>query len=113
MYWHCTLQLRIRLPGGGDIEDAVDRLVAAGAENGGAEDLVCLGIDGDLHKALRLALFDCAADARHRALGAEQFAASGSRLCFGHAEAAQRRINIERITERPVAAPPLLAVQQV
>ena len=33
-------------------------LVAAGAEDRGAQDFARLGVDDDLHEALRLALFD-------------------------------------------------------
>ena len=39
-----------------------------GPEDRGAEDLAGLGIGDDLHEAVRLALLDRAADARHRPL---------------------------------------------
>ena len=54
------------------VEDAVDRLVAAGAEDRGTQDLLRLGIDGDLHKAVGLALLDRPSDPGHRPLRREQ-----------------------------------------
>ena len=63
------------------VEDAVDRLVAAGAEDGRAEDLARLGIDDDLHEPLRLAFLDRAADAGHRTLADRGAAGRVARAC--------------------------------
>jgi hypothetical protein len=41
-----------------DVENAVDDLVAADAEDGGPENLVRVGINDDFDKPLRLALLD-------------------------------------------------------
>ena len=51
------------------VEDRVDDLIAADAEDGGAEELLGLGIDQHLHEALRLALLEGAAHVLHGHLG--------------------------------------------
>src|SRR4249919_2615826 len=55
-----------------DVDHAVDRFIAPGAENRGTEDLPRLRIGDDLHEALRLALLDGAADAGHGTLAREE-----------------------------------------
>jgi hypothetical protein len=66
---HGPAQGRPWLIGVHDVENAVDRLVAAGAEDGRAEDALRVGVDDDLHETAGLALLDGAADARHRPCG--------------------------------------------
>src|SRR5687767_8354002 len=48
------------------VEDRMDDLVTADAEQGGAQNSPVVGVDQDLHEAFGLALLDGAADARHR-----------------------------------------------
>ena len=47
---HRSLQHRIRRAGSHDVEYAVDRFVALGAEQRRADNLAALGIDHDLHE---------------------------------------------------------------
>src|SRR5947207_14490416 len=107
---HRTLQHRIRRAGIHHVDDAVDRLVTASPENRGAEDLPRFGIDDDLHQALRLAFLDRAPDAAHRPLRAKQCAAAGARLAVGHADTAERRIDVQGVANNAVADLACLAV---
>ena len=58
---------------------------------------VCLGVDDDLHKALRLTLFHRPADPGHRPLAHQRRAAGRAHLVDGHPGAAQRRVDVERV----------------
>src|SRR3712207_5248959 len=81
---HRALKDFVRDAGVHDVEDAVDGLVAACAEDGGPENPARLRVHDDLHQPPRLALLNGAADARHRAAADEQRAARGARLALGH-----------------------------
>src|SRR5262249_36204010 len=77
---HGALQGRvgsIRVHG---IEDRMDRLVAARAEDRGAEDAPGVGVDQHLHEAESLALLDRAAYPRHRPTPDQQALAGRPRL---------------------------------
>ncbi len=63
-----------------DIQDAVDHLVATGAEDRGAENPACLRINHDLHEALRLIFFDSAVHAAHGTPADQEWAAARVRL---------------------------------
>ena len=78
------------------VGEAVHRFVAAGAENRGAENFLCLGVDEDLHEAEGLTLFDRAADLRHRSPPDEERATGGACFVLGHADPPERRIDEER-----------------
>ena len=95
------------------VENAVDGFVAAGAENGGAQDLTGLGIHDGLHQPLRLALFDGAAHFAHRAATDEDRVPGGACLCFGQADATERRVDVESIGADAIAQPAVAAVEQV
>ena len=71
--WMCTARCNGGVGGAGvhGVDDAVDGLVAAGAEDGGAEDLLAFGVDENFHEAFGLALFDGAGDLGHGA-GADE-----------------------------------------
>ena len=58
MYVHGTLQRRVGCLSVHDVEHAVDDLVAADAEDGGPENLPCVGINDDFDEALSLSLLD-------------------------------------------------------
>ena len=58
MYVHGTLQRSVGCLSVNDVENAVDDLVAADTEDGGPENLPCVGIDDDFDEALRLSLLD-------------------------------------------------------
>src|ERR1700759_4822439 len=86
-----------------DVQYRVDRLVAADPEDGGPEDLVTVGVDDDLHKALRLTLFHGSTDPGHRTLPEQSLAARRADLADGHPGAAQRWIDVERVGGDAVA----------
>ena len=70
-------------------------------------------VDDDLHEALRLAFLDRAADAGHRA-AADADARPVARACgLGHADPAERRIDVERVSRNAVADLARGAVEQV
>lgn len=110
---HGALQCGVRRAGVDNIEDTVDRLVAPGAEDRRAEDQLCLGIDGDLHKTARLALLDRASDPSHQPLRGEQSPAPGARLPIGHPDTAEWRIGVEGITQHTIADASIFAVKEV
>ena len=57
------------------VEERMNGLVAAGAEDRAAQDPLRFRIDGDFHETQRLALLDRAADARHRSHADHRLAA--------------------------------------
>ena len=93
--------------------DAMDRLVAAGPEHGGAENLLGFRVDDDLHQAVGLAFLERAANARHRPLADEHRVATASRLGLGHARAAERRVDVEPVGGDSVGHAATGAVEQV
>src|SRR5207247_10211985 len=72
-----------------------------------------LRVDRDRLNALPLALLDGRADLGHRPAGRQQLAPARPRLRLGHADPAQRRIDIEGVSEDAVADPAGFAVEQV
>src|SRR5687767_5970930 len=95
------------------VEDRVNDLVAAGAEDRGAQDGAVLGIDRDLHESLRLALLDRACDARHRPLADERLAPALANLGLRHPCPTERRIRVQRVRGDPIAHPAWIVLQQV
>src|SRR5215207_2440806 len=95
------------------VENAVNGFIAAGSQDRGAQDLVRLGVDDDLHKPFRLALLDRAADPGHRTGADQQRLTRRARLRDGHPDAPQRRIDVERVSRDAVAYPALLAIKPV
>ena len=91
----------------------VDDLVAVDSQDRRAENLLALGVDDDLHEALRLALLDRSPDLRHRAFADEDLLAGRLRRGLGHADAAERRIDEQGIGVDPVSHPAPIAVEQV
>ncbi len=65
------------------VDDAVDGFVAAGSEDGGAEDLFCVGVDEDFDEAFGFALFDGACDSGHGAGADESGFAGFAYFAFG------------------------------
>src|SRR3546814_7220073 len=95
------------------VENAVDRFVAARSEDGCAEDLSTVGISDDLHESARVALLDGAADTRHRALAHQDVLAGLARLCLAHADPAERRVDVERITGQARGNLAALAIEKI
>ena len=110
---HGALQDRVGRLGVHGVEHAMDRLVAARAQKGSAQDLLRLGIDEDLHETVGLALFEGAGDVLHGNAAHERAAAAAAHLGLGHAGAAERRVGIERIGGDAVTDLPVFAVEQV
>jgi hypothetical protein len=96
-----------------DVEDAVNRLVAARAEYGRPENPARPGVNNGLHQPVRFPLLDGAADATHGTAADEQRPSRGARLALRHADAAERRIDVERVGGHAVAHAPARAVEQV
>src|ERR1700726_2078516 len=78
------LVVRLRVHG---IEDPVNRLVAFGPEDRGAENVLRFGVDDDLHEAQRLTLLDGAPDLGHGAGPNQEPPAGGSRLGLAQPDA--------------------------
>ena len=91
-----ALERRVRRAGVHDVEDAVDRLVALDAENGGAENLLRVSVDDDFHEAERFVSLDGATDSSHRTLADEEGSTKGTRLRLGEPRASEGRIDVER-----------------
>src|SRR5262245_29989664 len=103
----------VRDVGVDDVENAVDRLIAAGAQDRGAQDLSGLCIDSDLHQSLRFAFLDGATHFGHRALPDQELAAGRSRLLLRHADTSERRVDVERVTDHALAHAAVFAVQEI
>src|SRR6516162_3965265 len=110
---HRALDDRVRGFGIHQIEDRVDRLVASRTEQRGAEDLFAVAIDENAHKALRLALFDGAGNARHRPLAGQYPPPTVARLGQTHADATQWRVGVEGISGYTLADPAWVVVEQI
>ena len=91
----------------------MDDLVAAGAEDRRAQDLLALGVDDDLHEALRLALLDRSLHLRHGALADEDLLAGRLRRGLRHPGPAERRLDEERVGLDAVGHPPGVVVQEI
>ena len=91
----------------------MDRLVAPGSENGGPENLMRLGVSDRHHEPLRFPLLDRPAHAGHRTATDKQRTPSGAGLRQGHADAAERRIDVERISGNAIAHAPPFAIEKV
>ena len=95
------------------VQNAVDDLVTPGPENGGTQDFLIVGIDQHLHVALGLALFDGAADAGHRASADQRRLPAASYLILRQTGSAERRINVERVSDDTVAEPAGVVAEQI
>src|SRR5258708_22555369 len=113
MDMHGMLQRRKRRLRCHRIRDAMYGLVAAGAENRGAENLPGVGLHAHLHEPLRLPLFDGTVHPGHRAISHTDLTPAGARFLLCHADAPQRRIDEQAITENTVGYPTVFAVEQI
>ncbi len=84
-----------------------------GPRDGGAEDLVGIGIHHHPHRALRLALLHGPRHARHGPHADAHLVAGLPRLGFGHADAAQRRVGEQCADRNPVPHRALGAIEQI
>jgi len=91
----------------------VHDLVAVHSQDGRAQQVLVLGVDQHLHEALRFAGFAGAAHALHRHLGVQHAAAAGAGFGLGDADAAERRVDEERVAGYAVADAARVVVEQV
>ena len=82
-------------------------------EQRGAEDLLALGVDDDLHEALGLAALVGAADVLHRHLRDQRLDALAPDVLLGHAGAAEGWVDEQAVGRDPVLDPALFALEQV
>jgi hypothetical protein len=113
MYVHGALKRRVGRPGIHDIENAMNDLVAADAENGGPENLVGIGIDDDFDKPLRLALLDGARHPAHWPPSNQDAPSRLPRLGFRETGTAERRVHIKGIGGKPVADAAAITVEKI
>ena len=113
MNMHGPLQHRTRSSGIHEIQNAMDHLVAADAENGCSQQSLVVGMDQNFHKPLGLALFHCPADLGHRPLGDECRLFAFPNLPFRHPRASQRGIDVECIGGHAVGDTTLIIVEKV
>jgi hypothetical protein len=113
MNMHRALNYSVRPLGVHDVQNGMDRLVAAGPEDRGTQDLPRIGIHHHLHETVRFALLY---GARHSGHGTLPYQRPSSRLPhFGlrHPRAAQRQIDVQRIGLNPVADPTWIVIQNI
>src|SRR5258708_7798338 len=91
----------------------MDRLVAAGAEKGRAQDLLGVAIDQDLHETFSLALLESAGHVLHGDLTDPGRAAAPWDFRFGHPGPARGWVSIGGVGWKGVAHPPVIAVEQI
>src|ERR1051326_7710811 len=91
----------------------MDSFVATDSQDAGAQDLVRLRIDHDLHEAVGLAFLDRAAYARHWALSDEGRTAGLPHFRLSHAGSAERRVDVNRVSPVAVAHPARIVVQKI
>jgi hypothetical protein len=95
------------------IENAMDDLIACESQEGGAQYLLTVSIYQDFHKPRGLTSRFRATDAFHRQ-GREQRRLAGlANLGFRHADAAQWRIDVERVGGDAVADASPIVVEEV
>ena len=81
----------------------MDHLVTPDPEQGCAQDLAALSVDQHLHKARRLAFFDRARDAAHRASCDQRRLPGFPDLLLSQPGSTERRIDVKRIGINAVA----------
>ena len=95
------------------VEDGVDDLVAARAEDHGAQNLARPGIDKYFHEAFRLALFDGAFDFGHGAFANQRRSAALANFRFRQATTTEGRIDVERVGGNAIGDAARVVVEQV
>src|SRR5579863_4059507 len=110
---HGALHHRIRRLGVHHVQNAVDRFIAASAQQRCAENLVRVRGHNDFHKALRLPFFNGAAYFGHRSLSDQSLSAALHNFGFRHPGPAERRIDVQSVSWNPVAHAPRIVVQEV
>src|SRR3954452_24489656 len=91
----------------------MDRFVATGSKDRRAQDVLCFRISHDLHQASCLAFLDGSRYACHRPGADQDWPAARAGLSLGQAHAAERRVDVERVTGNPMTDLPCFAVEEV
>ena|SRR5664279_3724338 len=108
-----ALQHVVRQPGIDGVEKAMNYLVTAGPENGGAKYPFCPGIHDNLHEAPGFSLFDGSPDPGHRPLSGQDRPTSLSRFGIGHPDPTQRWIYIKCIAWNAGTDQAMLAIEEI
>src|SRR5580704_18691992 len=88
-------------------------LIAADAENRGAQYLLALGIDQHFHEALSLAFFARPRDPSHRHLAHQDFRAGALGFSLTHADTTERWVCEKTVDRDAIADLALRAIQKV
>ena len=113
MYVHGTLQRRVRRLSIHDVENAVDDLVAADAEDRSTKYFLCVGINDEFDEALRLSLLDGARHPSHWPSSDQDALSKMPSLGLRHTGAAERWIYIKGIGGKTVADAAAIAIEKV
>ncbi len=111
---HGALKHVVRHAGVHHVDHAVNGFVAAGAEDGGAENLSRGPASTTTFMKPCVSSFSTARlDAAHRPRRDQQRPSGRARLRLGDADPAERRIDVQRVGWYPLPQLPVLAVEQV
>jgi hypothetical protein len=102
---HGALQDHVGRLGVHDVENPVDRLIAARSQDRGTEDQLTFSVDEDFHETACFTLLDRSSDLCHRSKPYKQALACSVRLCFGQSDPAKGRIGKESVGGYPVTDP--------
>src|SRR5947209_10139609 len=75
---------------------------AFNAENGCAENLICICVDDGFHEAASFVDFECTSDRSHWELGNADLATVGAGLCFGQTHSTKLRIDEDTVRDLTV-----------
>src|ERR1700722_6171424 len=110
---HGALQGRIGRLRVHDVENSVDRFIAACPQDRGTEDQLAVSVDEDFHETSCFAFLDRSADLRHRSISDKQALACGLRLRFGQSDPAEGRIGKESVGGYPVTDPTSVVIEEI
>src|ERR1700733_8675625 len=110
---HGALQSRIGRLGVHDVENPVDRLIAARAQDRGTKYQLAVSVDENFHETSRFAFLDRSSDLCHRSKSDKQALACSLRLCFGQSDPAKGRIGKESVGGYPVTDPTFVLIEQI
>lgn len=110
---HGALQSRIGRLGVHDVENPVDRLIAARPQDRGTEDQPAFSVDEDFHETSCFTLLDRSSDLRHRSKPDKQALACRLRLYLGQSDPAKGRIGKESVGGYPVTDSASILIEQI
>ena len=113
MYRHSPAQRLDGLICAHQVQDAVNRLIAAGSEDRGAQDSLRIGIRHDLHETLRLAFLDGATDSGHLTFGTKKSAPTLCRFGVRHSHSRERGVDVKRVAGHALAHASVPTIEQV